>query len=356
MTTILPTQYFAFRGGAALGNPAFYSWPPSIRIIGYTDYVRNFNAVWNIDPSSYGSYDNKAAFEVFAKLGGSGREGNYAFGIPAWNASCYKNESQTLDEAIAKFNAKDIDIDPRWMFVFSNCIIYFQAPQAFEPGSNYAHADTVRSAMTQWIHDNAPSLLDKLAPLIVLGVAGAAALWGTATTAATTTAPASFDLASTIAGSTSSLSPELATAAGIPLQSTALSTSSSLLETSIAETASSIPADYVDYLASYEPPAISLPDTTIALPEIISTPSGMLSSLKTIMPSASIPQLLNSFGQLYAITQGAGGTQYARRPGIPSSAPASSLANGSLFDSGSKLGQYIPIALLGAAGFLALKG
>lgn len=88
----------------------------------------------------------------------------------------YRNPNQTMDQAMAAYNAGSRDIDPRYLAQLARAQGYFHGDATFAPGTQWANSNTLQSAINQWGRDDAPSFLDKIGPLLPLALGGAAAL------------------------------------------------------------------------------------------------------------------------------------------------------------------------------------
>lgn len=88
----------------------------------------------------------------------------------------YRNPNQTMDQAMAAYNAGSRDIDPEWVSKLARAQGYFRDDATFAPGTQWANSNTLQSAIGQWERDAAPSLLDQIGPFLPLALGGAAAL------------------------------------------------------------------------------------------------------------------------------------------------------------------------------------
>lgn len=92
----------------------------------------------------------------------------------------YRNPNQTMDQAMAAYNAGSRDIDPEWVSKLARAQGYFHGDATFAPGTKWANSNTLQSAIGQWERDAAPSFLEQAIPLMILagGAAGAMGLLG----------------------------------------------------------------------------------------------------------------------------------------------------------------------------------
>lgn len=197
------------------------------------------------------------------------------------DATAYKNPAQTIDQAMAAYNARSKNIDAKWLQYIAHAQMYFTGDTPFRPGSAWAHVDTLQSALRQWGIDAAsPKYLDTIVdagPLIVLGAAAAgAAGW--------------FDsFSATGAG------------AGTYIEPGSILSDTGAAGVTSASTVANIGAE------------------TATLPATVTSASTVLPTLSTASPLASTASLLKQFAGLYSLASASSSPQrtYVRNPGVP---------------------------------------
>lgn len=175
-------------GGSWQANPN-----KALPSLSYTDYIRDF-----------GKLTGRNQFDSVDWSGG---------GLPSMRQPAlsqdqiYHNPQQTMQQALDAYNAKSMDIDPKWINYLSRAQDYFEAEGKFEPGSTLANQNTLSSAIKQWGHDDTLSGLDKFMnfaiPAVVLSgltMGFGAALGGTAAATGTATGTATGAVAGATTG------------------------------------------------------------------------------------------------------------------------------------------------------------
>lgn len=197
------------------------------------------------------------------------------------DANAYKNPAQTIEQAMAAYNARSKNIDAKWLQYIAHAQMYFTGDTPFRPGSPWAHVDTLQSALRQWGIDAAsPGYLDAIVnagPLIVLGAAAAGAA-------------GMFDsFSATGAG------------AGAYIEPGSILSDTGAAGVTSASTVANIGAE------------------TATLPATVTSASTVLPTLSTASPLASTASLLKQFAGLYSLVSASSSPQrtYVRNPGVP---------------------------------------